>query len=497
MLGRKKGFTATQSKLTSHRMRSATIGTHVPQRARASRRGMNAEAVGFSNSRKKRRAARGIVDHVTPSTASGESSQDYSRRVSRRQFAEEIQRKARVRRIVAVVGVAFVVLCVAAGVGSLAFLGSVDGKLSLGDSNAPTALVAATDGEPYYLLCAASLGAAQGEAGPETDAYLLVRVDEGARAATVVSLPSNLQVKLSDGAAHPLYDVAALGGDAALVEAVAGFAGVNVSHFARTDAEGIAHLVDAVGGVLVNVAEEVDDPTAGDVYLAEGEQALDGAAALTLLRAQNYAGGVESQAANRAAFFFALANKLMEPHGLGMIMRLDQTASDVQTDWKTLDLMALADALRGLQTTYAASVPGHETSVDGTSQYVASGGDWTDLMDRVRAGDDPAAPEAAAPAVDPASFTVAVRNGTDVTGSAAQLTKTLEAQGFKVVETGNVDDYTVYPETLVIYHDEALSPAADAVVKAMGAGRAINGGSYYTFEADVLVIIGTDYQPIV
>lgn len=30
MLGRKKGFTATQSKLTSHRMRSATIGTHVP-----------------------------------------------------------------------------------------------------------------------------------------------------------------------------------------------------------------------------------------------------------------------------------------------------------------------------------------------------------------------------------------------------------------------------------------------------------------------------------
>ena len=247
----------------------------------------------------------------------------------------------------------------------------------------------------------------------------------------------------------------------------------------------------------MNVAEEVDDPTAGDVYLAEGEQALDGAAALTLLRAQNYAGGVESQAANRAAFFFALANKLMEPHGLGMIMRLDQTASDVQTDWKTLDLMALADALRGLQTTYAASVPGHETSVDGTSQYVASGGDWTDLMDRVRAGDDPAAPEAAAPAVDPASFTVAVRNGTDVTGSAAQLTKTLEAQGFKVVETGNVDDYTVYPETLVIYHDEALSPAADAVVKAMGAGRAINGGSYYTFEADVLVIIGTDYQPIV
>ena len=39
----------------------------------------------------------------------------------------------------------------------------------------------------------------------------------------------------------------------------------------------------------------------GDSRTLGMEQALDGAAALTLLRAQNYAGGVESQAANRAA----------------------------------------------------------------------------------------------------------------------------------------------------------------------------------------------------
>ena len=43
---RKQGLTQARAKLTSHRMRSATVGTHVPRR---SSRHMNGEAVGFSS----------------------------------------------------------------------------------------------------------------------------------------------------------------------------------------------------------------------------------------------------------------------------------------------------------------------------------------------------------------------------------------------------------------------------------------------------------------
>ena len=95
---RKQGLTQARAKLTSHRMRSATVGTHVPRR---SSRHMNGEAVGFSSPRKRKRAARGIVETILPVTSSGESSSQYARRVSRREFAQDIQRKARIRRIVA------------------------------------------------------------------------------------------------------------------------------------------------------------------------------------------------------------------------------------------------------------------------------------------------------------------------------------------------------------------------------------------------------------
>ena len=79
------------------------LGTHVPRRIRPASARMNADAVGFSSTRKKKRAARGVVDTLLPSTATRETSSDYSRRVGRRDIAQELQRKARVRRIVAAV----------------------------------------------------------------------------------------------------------------------------------------------------------------------------------------------------------------------------------------------------------------------------------------------------------------------------------------------------------------------------------------------------------
>ena len=67
------------------------------------------------------------------------------------------------------------------------------------------------------------------------------------------------------------------------------------------------------------------------------------------------------------------------------------------------------------------------------------------------------------------------------------------AAGYDVKSVGNVDDGTVYPETLVIYKDEAFEIAAKAIVSDLSAGRVVNGGDFYTFDTNVLVIIGTDW----
>ena len=458
---RKQGLTQARAKLTSHRMRSATVGTHVPRR---SSRHMNGEAVGFSSPRKRKRAARGIVETILPVTSSGESSSQYARRVSRREFAQDIQRKARIRRIVAIAVCLLVAVAVAAAVGVATFFGSLDAKLGLKDSDAASALVAPkADAKAFYTVVSADLdapGSANATDGP--DAIALVRVDEETRAVTVVSIPPTLQVSLKDGKKHPLREASTQEGDAALVSAVADFAGVNVAHYVKTDAESIVRLVDVLGGVEVNVAEEVDDPNAGDAYLPAGAQTLDGA---------------------------------LGEGRLSFLATLDNVGGSFQTDLSAAAALSVADALRGVDSSsvYGALVPGYETARDGASSYAVSSDAWKSMMELVAAGSEPVV-EQTAPQVDPGSFTITVRNGSGVTGGAGQIADALKDRGFDVTETGNTDTY-VYDETLVVYNDDAFEAAAETVVASLGLGRTVPGAGFYTFDTDVLVVLGKDWKP--
>ena len=37
---------------------------------------------------------------------------------------------------------------------------------------------------------------------------------------------------------------------------------------------------------------------------------------------------------------------------------------------------------------------------------------------------------------------------------------------------------------------------AHAVIEALGVGRAVDGSAYYTFDTDILLILGSDYLPM-
>lgn len=499
MLKKNKGFSAAQSKHTSRSMNNSTIGTHVtrggtPRHAR----GMNASSVGFSNSRKKRRAARGIVETVVPNTATRESAQAYSRRVNQRGYIQGVQRKSNAKRVLVGIVSVLVVALVAVAVGSAVFFNTSSSKLSLVDSNAKNALVAAQDSKPCYVLCVANLGSPKGYSGSEFDAYLLVRLDTSSRTLTAVSIPSNLSVNLSDGKTHPLYDAVDLGGDEALISAVASFAGVDISHIVKTDEEGLRNLVSLAGGINVTLPEDVDDPYAGDVYLAAGEQTLDANSALVMLRASNYSGGVETQAENRVAFTKALAQRLLESGGIDFATQLDSIAQCIQTDLSSSDVISLADVLRPLgdATIYHACVPGSAGESDGVAVFNASSTQWKAVMESVNAGEDPSASQEVETVSDPSGITVEIRNGGGVTGVGAKMGTLLGNAGFSVGTIGNVEDSGNYTDTLVIYRDEAYKAAANTIVKAIDAGRVVNGGDYYTFSTNVLVIIGKDWQPV-
>ena len=496
---RRRAHSASHYKATSKQVRNATLGNHVvvEGKGRKSQR-MNAESVDFASARKSQRAARGYVDTIAPGSLSNkESVPHYTKNRGRQEYVQAVQRRSRARTVAIVLICVVVTLLVAGTVGVAAYFASIDSGISLSGSDASSALVSAEDDAAFYTLVAADLDLSEEDEGyGAPDALALVRVDEDSRRVGIISIPLDTQIELEDGSLGLLSEVAAEG-DAPLIEAVAGLLGVSVSHYVELDADGVVALVDALGGVEIEVPEEVDDPEAGDLYLAAGQQTLDGESVLTLLRASNFSGGIETQCLNQRLVLSAVSLSLLGDGNLDFLRTLDGLDGAFQTDMGARAARKMAASLRGMGSDAVEGVllPGSETTDDDDEEcYVVSTDDAESLMERAEAGESLEDGEDEVELVDPGSFTITVRNGAGVDGGATQIADSLTELGFVVEETGNADSF-VYTETLVIYTDEDYLAAAETVVESLGIGRVVDGGDYYSFDTDVLVVLGEDWTP--
>lgn len=447
----------------------------------------------------------GEIGYVRPKTTSAETAVDHSRRRQRGERLLRPRRTLSARTILLAVLAVAAVIAFAAGVASCVFNGSVNNRMTLRDDALSEVLVVPTEADAaYYLLLA---GNSHVSTFPDTredvqetgdpDVLFLVRVDAAAPAATVISIPANLTCTLSDGTEGFISHEYSIGGYAGLVELVAEFAGVDISHFAIADADGFVQLVDALGGISMDVSEEVDDPEAGSIYIAAGDQTLDGAQALVLARAKNYSGGYETRAQNQMEELVALVAKASSGEGLGAQQStLDAIAGTFQTD-------LAADGVSGLLASYAqmdaedvylARVPGYSQDAGGTLQFTVSSSAWASMMEKVGAGGDPNEKSEAVLSVKPADYTVTVLNGAGIDGVAGDAAEALQSAGYQVKDTGNTDQFA-YNETLVVYKEEKNAAAAQAVADALGVGRAVEAGIYYDFDTDLEVVIGQDWKP--
>lgn len=416
---------------------------------------------------------------------------------------EEARNKRRKNMLLigALIGVC--ILAVAVYVGVHTYFNTTNAKLDLAPSNAAESLVSVSGDQPEYVLCSADLGKADSapasyDTPQNTLGLLLVRVDQQARKLTFAGIPANCIVKFPNGENHPLYTALDEGGEALLIECISRFADVDISHYIRTDANGIKAMVGLVGGLQMNLANDIDDPYSGNEVLFAGDVTLNGDQSIAYLRAMNVYGGLSAVMQNRIAFTAALIDKALASQGLDFAAIVSNASSYIDTDLKADMLLSMADSFRpfeGVQM-WTCSVPGsYGTSSDGASVFEPSSKEWKTIRDRFVAGEDPNAISAGEQ--DNSQVSVEVRNGTNTPGAAAQMAEILKSEGFQIGKVGNTDDNTIYPETLIVYTDPSFEAAAKSIISALGAGRAVNGGDFYHSESDVIAIVGSDWSPII
>ena len=105
--------------------------------------------------------------------------------------------------------------------------------------------------------------------------------------------PRTPRVSTDGSSRTSLGEIRASEGSAGLVSAVNSLLGIKLSHYATIDAQNFAQLVDELGGIDVNLPEDIVDAQAGDMRLSAGEQTLGGEQAVFACRADDYAVNAE------------------------------------------------------------------------------------------------------------------------------------------------------------------------------------------------------------
>jgi LCP family protein required for cell wall assembly len=119
--------------------------------------------------------------------------------------------------------------------------------------------------------------------GQRTDSMMLLHIPEGSDKPTLVSLPRDSAVTIPGKGRDKLNSAYAIGGPKLLVRTVETVTGIHIDNYMEIGFAGFVDIVDAVGGVEINVRADVDDPKAG-LKLKKGTQVLNGAQALGYVR---------------------------------------------------------------------------------------------------------------------------------------------------------------------------------------------------------------------
>ena len=211
----------------------------------------------------------------------------------------------------------------------------------------------------------------------------------------------------------------------------------------------------------------------------------------------------------------AIAKKVLQLDPVSMSGAVSTMAESVTTDFNVTDIVGLAMSFRGMDTSkdmYSARTPTTSELIDDVWYEIVDKIAWKTMIDRVNralppledasadettgvvgtVGGDPSAIDSIKP-----DYTgeVAVLNGTDVQGLAAQKAGILKTKGY----TTYADSTLEHPTDSIVVYDGTRAGLA----KAVGVAKALdiptanikaNDGSYPT-DTDITVVLGTDQAP--
>lgn len=256
--------------------------------------------------------------------------------------------RPRSRRLIGLVAVALVVVGLGVAMGATAFLGGDSRAERVGASEGAGLLeqLANVSGEPQNVLV---MGVDERpERGSEVegtraDTIMFVRVYPDTGRVKVLSVPRDLFVEIEPGVWDKVNASYAYDGVSGTISAVEQLTGAYVDHYAVVDFDGFEEIIDSMGGVRMDVDEEV---VPSRWNMGEGVQRLNGRRALIYARIRSTEDGDLDRIRRQQEVLAALRSQAFKWRS---VKKLPETArtlvENVETDLSVAETAALGKAV--------------------------------------------------------------------------------------------------------------------------------------------------------
>ncbi len=332
--------------------------------------------------------------------------------------------------------------------------------------------------------------------GTRSDTILLVSVDPVGKSAALVSLPRDLWVRIPGYGEQRINVAHAVGGPDLVKQTIAADFGIPVQYYARVDFRGFEALVNAVGGVMLDVERPVKDdeyPTEDygyqRIYVAPGPQLMNGRTALYYARSR-HSDNDFGRSRRQQQVLVAVRDRALQ---LNMLPRAPEMLGIVQkainTDLSTAELLALARLGSEIDRERIATLV-----VDTELVEPFKGEDGADLLrpntPAIRRAIDNALKAASRPEL---RARIEVLNGTARAGLGQQAADYLSAQGYDVVRIAVADRTDYATSSVQVLTGNRLAGDAVAAALQLPAG-ALRERPTASSTADLRVVVGQDFR---
>lgn len=266
-----------------------------------------------------------------------------------------------------------------AGLGFMALRGAV----SEANAGVPPAAMRALDPAPGGMLgtptntLVLGVDTRRGQTRSRADTILIMRTDPDAGRLRYLSIPRDFRVELPNHGTQKINAAFYFGGQAEAIRAVKRLTGLPIHHVIVIKFQGLADMVDALGGVSVNNPTAISDcyyEAGRTVSFPRGRVDLDGDDALVFARVRRCDDDLR-RAVRQQAVVAALKNKVLAPSSL---WKAPWQGADVvrslQTDIGTIDMIKMGWLQARLTQTEADRIilSGEPLTIDGISYIVGT-----------------------------------------------------------------------------------------------------------------------------